>query len=269
MYTKEDWYRGGRRKKSIRGWIYSLTAALFLILAAAVLLAAKQPEKAAGRKLSAQSLRLFGRAGELMRDSEKERRLWTEQIKAPLVIIDAGHGGIDSGCLGRGGRVMEKDINLEIALLVRDKLEEKGFRVMMPRETDEFLDKEERVEFANSFRAEAYVSIHQNTYEGKDKSIGGIETWYDGGDEARDSKALARCVHREAVKSTGAKERSLIDSDTLYVLGKTLMPACLIETGFLSNPEECRSLSDTDYQEKMAEGIAKGIAEFILTKDSF
>ena len=59
-------------------------------------------------------------------------------------------------------------------------------------------------------------------------------------------------------------ERSLIDSDKLYVLSKTLMPACLIETGFLSNLEECRRLTDPAYQEKLAEGIAEGITEYFL-----
>ena len=157
---------------------------------------------------------------------------------------------------------MEKDINLEIAFLVREELEEKGFRVMMLREADEFLEKEDRAELANSYQADAYVSIHQNTYEGKDKSIKGIETWYDGGDGTRDSRALAECVQREAVRSTGAAERSLIDSDGLYVLSKTLMPACLIETGFLSNLEECRRLTDPAYQKKLAEGIANGITEY-------
>lgn len=280
MYTKEKLYR--RKRKSIRGWIYSLAAALFLIVMAAVLLAAKWPEEGeaafayavgkseAGkelRRLRAEPSGTFDEVWELMQDSETERRLWTERIKAPLIVIDPGHGGIDSGCPGGSGRVMEKDINLGIALLVRDKLEEKGFRVIMTRETDEFLSKEERALLANSHQADAYVSIHQNTYEGKDKSIGGIETWYDGSDEERDSGALAACVHREAVASAGAVERSLIDSDELYVLSKTLMPSCLIETGFLSNPEECRRLSDTAYQERLAEGIAEGIAEYILTKD--
>ena len=261
MYTKENLCGGAIRRKSIRGWGYSLSAALFLIFMAVIFLAAKWPEEGL-RKLTAETVVAEGQAWELLRISEKDRQLWKEKFLPPLIAIDAGHGGVDSGCLGNGKKVMEKDINLEIACLVREKLEEKGFRVMMLRETDEFLEKEDRAELANSYQADAYVSIHQNTYEGKDKSIGGIETWYDGGDGTRDSKTLAECVHREAIKSTGAVERSLIDSDKLYVLSKTLMPACLIETGFLSNLEECRRLTDPAYQEKLAEGIAEGITEY-------
>lgn len=174
-----------------------------------------------------------------------------------LIVVDAGHGGEDSGCLGYG--VYEKDINLQIALRLKRSLERRGFRVMMPRETDEFLAKEERVELANSYQADAYVSIHQNTYEGSDKSVSGIETWYDGADSGRDNERLARLIHQQTVKSTGANERVLWDIADLYVTNKTLMPACLVETGFLTNQKECRLLSTDEYQEKIAEGIAEGI----------
>lgn len=175
----------------------------------------------------------------------------------PLIVVDAGHGGEDVGCVEGG--IAEKDINLQIALLVKNRLEEKGYRVMMPRETDEYLVKEERVELANSYQADAYVSIHQNTYEGSDKSVGGIETWYDGTDDTRDSGRLARLIHQETIRSTGAAERKLLECADFCVTGKTLMPACLIETGFLSNPQERTLLSTTEYQEVIAEGICNGI----------
>lgn len=188
---------------------------------------------------------------------EKETPKKVEKSDIPLIIIDAGHGGEDSGCWGDG--VYEKDINLQIALLVKSKLEEKGFQVILPRETDEYLAKEERVELANSYQADAYISIHQNTYEGSDKSVSGIETWYDGSDDTRDNERLARLVHQETLKSTGARERELWDIADLCVTNRTLMPACLIETGFLTNSGECRLLSSAEYQEKVAEGIVEGI----------
>ncbi|MCM1135047.1 MAG: N-acetylmuramoyl-L-alanine amidase [Clostridium sp.] len=292
MYTKEDWKKGER--KSLRGWAYSFGAALFLILMAMAVVAAKSPElgveECAGKpggkdvavkensaapkdgdakfeKTKKNNIKNFALAfGEEIDDkfasTSAEAILFLKKSRAntPLVALDAGHGGIDSGCMGNGA--MEKDINLQIALLVREKLREKGFQVMMPRETDEELSKEERVELANSYQADIYISIHQNTYEGRDKSIGGIETWYDGQDGRRDNKSLAEHIHRETLASTGAVERSLIDSGELYVLSNTLMPACLIETGFLSNPAECRKLCGAEYQEKLAEGIVKGIIEY-------
>ncbi len=191
----------------------------------------------------------------------------TKEPYIPLIIVDAGHGGEDDGCVER--EVKEKDINLQVGLLVKSRLEEKGFRVMMIRETDEYLAKEERVELANSYQADAYVSIHQNTYEGSDKSVSGIETWYDGADETRDSVRLARLIHQETIRSTGAVERELRDCGELCVVGKTLMPACLIETGFLSNPEECSLLSIPEYQEKIARGIADGIDLYFNPKTMY
>lgn len=183
---------------------------------------------------------------------------------APLVVVDAGHGGLDVGCMEM--EVAEKDINLQIAQRVKRRLEDAGFQVLMVREDDEYLAKEERVQMANHYEADAYVSIHQNTYEGSDKSVGGIETWYDGTDTGRDSERLARLVHQETIKSTGATERELWDIADFCVTGKTRMPACLIETGFLSNPQERGLLASPEYQEKIAEGIAEGIHLFFQPK---
>lgn len=191
------------------------------------------------------------------KEQERAEILPQEEQEPFLVAIDPGHGGVDSGCVGK--KAEEKDINLQIARELEKALTQKGYRVLLLREKDEFQDKLDRVEIANSYQADVYVSIHQNTYEGKDKTVGGIETWYDGTDASRDNQRLALLVHRETVKSTGARGRGVIDSTDLYVASKTLMPACLIETGFLSNPQEEKLLASADYQKKLAEGIARGI----------
>lgn len=186
-----------------------------------------------------------------------EKEIGRVQPEPFLVAIDAGHGGVDSGCMGKIAQ--EKELNLQIALELEKELTQKGYRVLLLREKDEFQDKLDRVEIANSYQADVFVSIHQNTYEGRDKTVGGIETWYDGTDASRDNQRLALLVHRETVKSTGARGRGVIESTELYVASKTLMPACLIETGFLSNPQEEKLLVSADYQKKLAEGIARGI----------
>ncbi len=191
---------------------------------------------------------------------EKFAAAFPKEQEPFLIAIDPGHGGVDSGCVGK--KAEEKDINLQIARELEKALIQKGYRVLLLREKDEFQDKMDRVEIANSYQADVYVSIHQNTYEGKDKTVGGIETWYDGTDASRDNQRLALLVHRETVKSTGARGRGVIDSTDLYVASKTLMPACLIETGFLSNPQEEKLLASADYQKKLAEGIAQGIELF-------
>ena len=111
------------------------------------------------------------------------------------------------------------------------------------------------------------MSIHQNTYEDGEPS--GIETWYDGTDQSRDSRRLAQLIHGEAVKRTGARERQLRGDAGFVVTGWTKMPACLIETGFLSSPEEAEKLSQPEYQEKLAEGIARGIDAFFHPKTMY
>lgn len=187
------------------------------------------------------------------------------QPKIPVVMLDAGHGGMDEGCMG--GTIPEKEINLEITLLVKLRLEAMGYEVMMTREDDTLVTKEQRVELANTNKPDIFVSIHQNTYE--DATISGIETWYDGSDTNRDSKRLAQLIHRETLKSTKAQERELCDTAELLVTGQTTMPACLIETGFLSNQAEQNLLADPAYQEQIAAGIASGIALYLEPKTMY
>ena len=84
--------------------------------------------------------------------------------------------------------------------------------------------------------ADIYISIHQNACEEQESPVQGIETWYCGKTEG--SRRLAQLVHKGALEKTGARNRELCDSTDLYVIREASMPACLIETGFLSNSEE-------------------------------
>ena len=178
------------------------------------------------------------------------------------IVIDPGHGGMDGGC--NVGEILEKDINRMIADKVAEKLEAMGYEVMFAREGDEYIEKLERVENANKNNALLYVSIHQNFYE--DSSVEGIETWYDGSDTTRDNERLAQLIQQETVKATGAVDRELISDSELCVTGKSTMPACLIETGFLSNAEERKKLCTEEYREQIAEGIANGIDLYLNPK---
>lgn len=182
-----------------------------------------------------------------------------------LIVVDPGHGGLDEGCSGQG--VTEKDINLDIALRLKGKLEGMGYRVMMARQDDTYIAKERRVEQANLQRADAYISIHQNTWQ--DSSINGIETWYDGTDPGKDSRRLARLVHSRVLGKTGAYDRDVKEDPALCVTGRTTMPSCLIETGFLSCAKEQNLLLTDEYQEKIASGIAEGIELYFHPKTMY
>ncbi len=120
-------------------------------------------------------------------ESEPEEEPEPEQNNTPVIFIDAGHGGNDGGCVEDG--IIEKEINLAIARLVRDKLKELGYQVVMSRSVDRYVAKEDRVRKANEIQADIYVSIHQNSSD--ERSVNGMEVWYDGTDAQRDSRRLA------------------------------------------------------------------------------
>lgn len=184
----------------------------------------------------------------------------------PLIFIDAGHGGADTGCSRDG--VEEKTINLAIAKRVKAQLESLGYEVMMSRENDTYITKEDRVKLANAAHADIYVSIHQNATEDGD-DINGMEVWYDGTDTTRDNKKLAQLIRQQTSITTEAMERGLWGNADFHVTGNTTMPACLIETGFLSNEEERNKLVTADYQEKIANGIVQGIEYYFHPKTMY
>ncbi len=184
----------------------------------------------------------------------------------PTVYLDPGHGGTDEGC-ARGG-VLEKDLNLAIALLVRDQLKEKGYQVILSRETDTYVAKEARVEEANRSGADIYISIHQNATE-EGAGVNGMEVWYTADDDRAGSRRLAQLIRQQTLKSTEAAERELRSDADFYVTKNTSMPACLIETGFLSNKAERRKLSLANYRQRIADGIVQGISYYFHPKTMY
>lgn len=187
-----------------------------------------------------------------------------QELRAPLVVLDPGHGGEDEGCSREDA--LEKEINLQVALLVADKLKALGIDSILTREDDrEEPSLEERVRMAEDQGADIFVSIHQNSCE--DDSAEGIETWYYDGNA--DSRHLAQLINMGALNKSGARERELVESDELYVIRETSMPSCLIETGFLSGRTEGELLSDPAYQEKLAAGIAWGIQYYFYPKTMY
>lgn len=225
-----------------------------------------QPEVKETKVVSQNEVLSSGPAEEPM-VSEQEFVVPEEQEpRIPVIAIDPGHGGDDEGC--SRGDVYEKEINLEIAGYLSTRLQELGFDVVMTREDNRTaLSLEERVRIAEDSGADIYVSIHQNACEQQESSVQGIETWYCKRTEG--SERLARLVHKGALEKTGAKERQICESSDLYVLRETSIPACLIETGFLSDSGERKLLCDPIYQDKIAAGIAWGIYYYFYPKTMY
>jgi len=190
----------------------------------------------------------------------------TEVPDTNLVIIDAGHGGEDEGCTGND--ILEKDINLTLALALRDKLEERGFEVLLTREDDSYLTLEERVEIANASKGDFLISIHQNAYE--ENRINGIETWYNGQTACgEESKRLAQLVQQRLILYTEGMDRGIVENEELVVIRETAMPSCLVETGFITNGEECAKLTDPAYQMQIVEGLAAAVELYFFPRTMY
>jgi N-acetylmuramoyl-L-alanine amidase len=165
------------------------------------------------------------------------------------IVIDAGHGGHDRGG-GPGQRIPEKPYTLDVALRLRARLREAGFRTVMTRESDYFVPLRERCQIANSQGDAVFVSIHFNSAarEGAD----GIETYY----YSRQSASLAAALHAAVVRASGIEDRH-VRVRGYYVLRHTEIPAVLIEGGFLTNYAEGWRISGSPaYRQQLADTIA-------------
>ncbi|MCH5344427.1 MAG: N-acetylmuramoyl-L-alanine amidase [Acetatifactor sp.] len=182
-----------------------------------------------------------------------------------LIVLDPGHGGEDDGCVRQG--IQEKDINLQIAHAVQTRLEELGYQVMFTRDSDNPLSLEERVQLANDAHADLYVSIHQNACE--DNAPEGVEVWYCEETYGEASERLARLLSKFVVQETGAENREICETDSLYVIRESTMPSCLVETGFLSNANERAKLTNPEYQDRIAAGIVDGIDLYFYPKTMY
>ena len=207
-------------------------------------------------------------------------------VASPLVVIDPGHGGPYSNANANGLR--EKDVNLRIALELRNQLLARGYRVALTRTTDRAVrysdtetwnwsdrvqrwyfkadghaglyggipkdDLQGRVDVANKAGADVFISIHNNG--SANKAARGTETFA----SPRDSlgRSLAKLVHSRVVSRTGLHDRGAQTAD-FYVCRWTDMPAILVEGAFISNSGDAALLKQSSFRRKMALGIADGL----------
>lgn len=179
-----------------------------------------------------------------------------------LIVVDPGHGGNDGGAVN--GDVTEKDIDLEISLLLRDMLIEYGYSVEMTREDDSGISLTKRASFANSLKdVQAFISIHCNSVENAPE-VNGVEVWcYN----KPGSKELSESIVEQVSESTGAKNRGVGFKTNLIVTSKTTMPACIVECGYLSGNNEYELLQQKDYQQRIVNGILVGLDLYLQEKN--
>lgn len=191
---------------------------------------------------------------------EKESLVSEKESTYPLIIIDAGHGGKDTGAVSPSSKVIEKDLTLKTAKLVQKYLKEMGYSTYMMRTRDEFIDLDKRVAIASGKPQSVLVSLHFNS--AKNRYAEGIEIFYsdDPEDGSRHLKSLklAEFILKESTQMTKAVSRGCKPA-AFRVIKNTNMPACLVEGGFVTNFREAKRLTSTRYLEKLAHGIASGI----------
>lgn len=212
----------------------------------------------------------------------------TRQLEVRTVVVDPGHGGVDPGVAGVLGLV-EKDVNLKIALALRDELRRRDFEVVLTRDDDRHLNLAERAEIANAAGGDIFVSLHCNGWF--NEGARGLETYFlspaksdwsksveavenRGHDEPDDiefivwdlvqnrfisaSSDLAEVVQAEVSQRLGQSDRGVRQAGFRVLVG-AWMPAVLVEMGFLTHPEEARLLSSGDYQRRLAVAMAEAI----------
>lgn len=189
------------------------------------------------------------------------------------IVLDAGHGGEDGGAQGNG--LIEKDLNLDITLRVATLLREQGVNVVLTRDTDVLLydknsnyegkkkyqDVRKRLEIAKEQENPVLVSIHMNYFS--QTKYSGLQVWYSKNDSS--SKILANGIQSniKAALQPNNKRVTKQATSSIFLLHNATFPAVLIECGFLSNPDEARSLGDADYRQKLANVIFKSIMDYI------
>lgn len=215
------------------------------------------------------------------------------------IMIDAGHGGKDPGAISRSG-IKEKTIVLDIAERLKHNLEDQGVKVDLTRDKDEFISLKGRTELACRSNADLFVSIHANS--SRNKNVDGVEVYYLRDldvKEKRDPelKDNYRIKYRELNMAKGSPKLEKIVTDMMYthkqaeskrladflsekstnlidatdrgskeagffVLRNTLIPAILVEVGFVTNVQEGKKLKTALYRQKIADGIAKSILDY-------
>ncbi|WRS28115.1 N-acetylmuramoyl-L-alanine amidase [Oscillospiraceae bacterium MB08-C2-2] len=192
----------------------------------------------------------------------------------PVIILDPGHGGQDGGAVGVD-KIVEKDINLSIALMLRDQLEISGFTVVMTREDDRSIhdegikgakkqktsDLHNRLSIMNSYPNALFLSIHQNQFG--DSRSNGIQIFYSPNNE--ESKELASTIQQNMVEMLQPENKRLQKSagKNLFLMYEAQCPAVLIECGFLSNRTEAYKLADPEYQSKLAFVTLCSVLEYL------
>lgn len=229
-------------------------------------------------------------------------KLSKKQKASKIIVLDPGHGGDDVGALSQNKKLREKDIVLNVSKKTASLLKERGYKVLFTRSNDRFIKLRSRTSFANDKGAHLFISIHANAAPNKEKakSMNGIETFFLSPSRSERSMNAANLenkadtdemnyftkvsflnfLNREkiiasnklAIDMQAALLKSVragykvsdggVREAPFWVLVGALMPAVLIEIGYISHPDESQKIANSKYQDRLAKGIADGVDEY-------
>lgn len=196
-------------------------------------------------------------------------------VEKRTIVLDAGHGGMDSGAVGINGE-LEKNINLSVVKDLRDMLTLSGFEVVLTRDSDisihdsgvtgtrnqKVSDMQNRLEIVKSHENCIFISVHQNKFT--EPEYFGAQIFYN--ENNPDNRLLAQIMQDNFKVIQPQNNRQIkLSGDELYLFKNTMTPAVLVECGFLSNPDDAKLLSDEEYQRKVAFMIYNGVVRYLQT----
>ncbi len=210
-------------------------------------------------------------------NNDKTEMVNSSVIQKPQIILDAGHGGFDGGAVANDGTT-EKNINLNICLMLKEMLTQNGYDVILTRSDDASTetitdgsiaqkkksDLNARLKLMKKYPDSIFVSIHLNKFT--TSAASGAQVFYSGNYDT--SLKLANCLQNSVVSLLQPENKRVCKKATssTYLLHNATVPAVLVECGFLSNTQELKLLKEEEYQNKIAFCIFCGITEFFQNK---
>ncbi len=209
----------------------------------------------------------------LLPANELTAQVYADTASLPTIVIDAGHGGFDGGAVAVDG-TLEKDINLSIALNLKNMFRLGGYNVVMIRETDDSIednvndsiakrklsDMKKRLEMLNSYDNSMFISIHQNKFT--TSSANGAQVFYSINNQ--ESKTIAESIQNSFSTRLQKNNKRIIKkgNKNIYLLHNALNPAVIVECGFISNSEELAKLKTEEYRKMCAFTVYCGVLDY-------